>query len=145
MGQWLYPNLSDRVPRFSSASDVHVVFPSLFDNQQQPELLKPQRCSTGETWQNWNSVSFNSSFIYFMADFTRSEIPNFWSGKNQKIQPNSNTYCSNQTEPVCCGSLILFFITQKKLKKTWLFSFILPFYSCAQVRTWREAAESCQS
>lgn len=114
MGQWLYPNLSDRVPRFSSASDVHVVFPSLFDNQQQPELLKPQRCSTGETWQHWNSISCYSSFISFMTDFTRSEISNFWSGKNQK----------NTTER---GSLILFFITQQKFNKPGYSHLFCPF------------------
>lgn len=127
MGQWLYPNLSDRVPRFSSASDVHVVFPSLFDNQQQPELLKPQRYSTGETCQNWNSISCNSSFISFMTDYTRSEISNFWSGKNPKMLPDSNSYCSNVIEPVCCGSLILFFITKQKFNKNVYSHLFCPF------------------
>lgn len=40
MGHLLYDSESDRCPRFSSEWEVQFVFPSTFDNQQQPESLK---------------------------------------------------------------------------------------------------------
>lgn len=40
MGQLLYDSESDRRPRFSSEWEVQFVFPSTFDNQQQPKSLK---------------------------------------------------------------------------------------------------------
>lgn len=69
-GQLLRVCESERVPRFSSASDVQLVFPLTLDAQQQPESLRGRRSNAFLSLMNilMPSTSHSSSPCHLGTD-----------------------------------------------------------------------------